>query len=114
MLRRRIRQADLLDALLGWPIGIIRCDADGEAQLQGGRANDGIWHDGRPARKRAVSAILSLDRIDAWRPWGRGARLIRNPWAIWPLPDIPLSVDQLNPGDGEFVRVEAAVRHCAC
>ena len=99
-------ERDLLNALLGSPVGIIRRDADGDAQFEGGRANDGVWYDGRRARKRGVSAILSFDRMDPWRPSGRGARLIRNPWAIQPLPDISLPLDQLNPVDGEFVRVD--------
>lgn len=99
-------ERDLLDALLGSTVGIIRPDQNGDSQIEGGRAGDGVLHDGRRARKRGVSAILSFDRLDAWRPWGRGARLIRNPWATHPLPDLPLPVDQLNPVDGEFVRVE--------
>jgi len=99
-------ERDLLDALLGSPVAILRRSApDDEGTLEGGRSNDGVLHDGRRARKRGVSAILSFDYVSAWRPWGRGARIVRNPWANRPLPDIPLPVDQLNPVDGEFVKV---------
>jgi hypothetical protein len=100
-------ERDLLDALLGSTVGILRRSTpDDEGTLEAGRSNDGVLHDGRRPRKRGVSAILSFDDVSAWRPWGRGARLLRNPWATRPLPDVPLPVDQLNPGDGEFVKVE--------
>lgn len=97
---------ELLDALLGSTVAILRRSSpDDEGELEGGRSNNGILHDGRRARKRGVSAILAFDHVSAWRPWGRGARLVRNPWANRSLPDISLPVDQLNPVDGEFVKL---------
>ncbi len=100
-------ERDLLDALLGSTVGILRrTSPDDEGSLNVGRGNNGVLHDGRRARKRGVSAVLAFDHLSSWRPWGRGARLIRNPWANRSLPDIPLSVDQLNPVNGEFVKVE--------
>ncbi len=99
-------ERDLLDALLGSTVAIVRrSTADQGGGIEAGRANDGVLHDGRRPRKRGVSAILSFDHVSAWRPWGRGARIVRNPWANRPLPDIPLPVDQLNPVDGEFVKI---------
>lgn len=100
-------ERDLLDALLGSTVGILRrTSPDDEGTLEAGRGNNGVLHDGRRARKRGVSAVLAFDHLNAWRPWGRGARIVRNPWANRPLPDIPLPIDQLNPGDGEFVKTE--------
>lgn len=55
---------------------------------------------------RGARAVLAFDHMSNCRPWRRLARLVRNPWANCPLPDIPLSIEQLNPGDGEFVKVE--------
>lgn len=98
-------ERDLLDALLGSPIAIVRRYEGDEAHVEAGRAGDGVWTDGRRARKRGVSAVLSFDGASSWRPWGRSARLIRNPWANHPLPEIPVPLPQLNPGDGEFVKV---------
>lgn len=99
-------EQDLLDALLGSTVAIIRRSTpDDEGLVEGGRSDNGVLYDGRRARKRGVSAILAFDHVSAWRPWGRGARLVRNPWANRPLPNVPLSVDQLNPVDGEFVKV---------
>jgi hypothetical protein len=100
-------ERDLLDALLGSTVGILRrTSPDDEGTLEAGRANDGVLHNGRRPRKRGVSAVLAFDHLSSWRPWGRGARLVRNPWANRPLPDVPLAVDQLNPANGEFVKVE--------
>lgn len=102
-------ERDLLDAILGSTVGILRRSSpDDEGTLEAGRSNDGVLHNGRRARKRGVSAVLAFDHLSSWRPWGRGARLVRNPWANRPLPDVPLPIDQLNPGDGEFVKVEGA------
>ena len=74
--------------------------------LEGGRSNDGVLRNGCRARKRGVSAILAFDYISAWRPWGLGARLVSNPSANGPLPTMPLPIDQLNPIDREFVKVD--------
>jgi hypothetical protein len=100
-------EGDLLDALLGSTVGILRRKSPtDEGTFEAGRSNDGVLHDGRRARKRGVSAVLAFDHLSSWRPWGRGARLVRNPWANRRLPNVPLLVDQLNPGDGEFIKVE--------
>lgn len=93
----------LMDALLGSPVVHIRRREGEVDEVWDGRADDGIWTNGRRARKRGISAVLYFSGVSAWRPWGRLARLVRNPWASYPLPELALTVPQLNPGDDEFV-----------
>lgn len=98
------KEEDVLDALMGSPIAVISTSSEGVFAARGARAADGVWNESGRARKRGLSAVLSFDRISAWKPNAAGARLIRNPWASRPLPDVQIPVDELNPDNGEFVR----------
>lgn len=97
-------EEDLLDALLGTRQLSIRHFDDGSSQEIDGRAADGIWFDARGPRRRHVSGILSFDRVDAWTPTGRGARLVQHPFAERPLPALDLPVERFEPSEGEFLR----------
>lgn len=95
----------LMDALLGSQVVVINRDVPG-GNPRAERADNGLWTNGRRARKRGVSGVLYLAGMDAWRPWGRTIRLVTNPWATHPLDDGVLPVPKLLPIDGEFRPVD--------
>lgn len=51
-----------------------------------------------------MSAVLSMERVYPWSLGQRRARLIYNPWARRPLPDIPLGIDVVRIVDNVFRR----------
>lgn len=95
----------LMDALLGSTAIAFNPNVPGGEPRQV-RTDNGVWTNGRRARKKGVSGVLYLARADAWRPWGRAIRLVSNPWATYPLGEINLPVPKLVPRDGEFQKID--------
>lgn len=87
----------LMDALMGSTSAVQVGD-----QFEARRLPDGLWTEGGRPRRRGVSAVLWFRWSDAWRPWGRAIRLVRNPYAQYPLPEIGLPFPALNPVNGNF------------
>jgi len=70
------------------------------------RARNGVWYgEGGPIFTR-LSAVISTERLTFWDLGQRKARLIVNPWADPPLPDIPLGIEVRRIADGRFVFTE--------
>ena len=64
---------------------------------------NGAWKGpGGPINTR-VSAVLSTERLTPWSVGQRQARLIVNPWARKPLPELALGIDVLCP-EGDMLR----------
>jgi hypothetical protein len=100
------REKNVIDALLGSPIMVIKKFADGSQSFNDERKRNGIWIDRNGARNRGLSAVLSTKQIDPWNFGSRRALLVRNPWAATELPAIALGTDELNPIDGAFHRID--------
>jgi hypothetical protein len=101
-------EEDALDALLGTPYVAMRQRHDGSTEADERRKPDGIWNGQQGPRRQGLSAVLSTEQVDPWNFGSRRARLIRNPWAGTPLPPVDLGVDELNPVNDGFCRVEGA------
>ncbi|MGR3716523.1 MAG: hypothetical protein ACU0B1_07245 [Thermohalobaculum sp.] len=101
-------EEDTIDALIGSPCIRARRYPDGRFEHEEGRNRDGVWGDARTPRKMGLSAVLSVDRLTAWDVGQRRARLVKNPWALRPLPSIRIAVDEFNPSGGQFVRSEGS------
>jgi len=86
-----------MDALMGSTSAVQVGD-----RFEARRLHDGLWTEGGRPRRRGVSAVLWFRWSDAWRPWGRAIRLVRNPYAQHPLPEIGLPFPALNPVNGNF------------
>src|SRR5690606_34438222 len=80
---------DAEDALFG--SSAVAINAAGEDRWI--REPDGVWHTPNGPGYSRVSAVLSTERVYPWTLGQRRARLIYNPWARRPLPDIPLGID---------------------
>lgn len=80
---------DAIDALFGTAVLIV--SENGEERR--GRDPDGAWRGlGGPVYTRC-SAVLFVERLSAWSIGQRTLRLILNPWAQNPLPDLPLGIE---------------------
>lgn len=90
---------DAEDALFGSSAVIV-----GGGQDRWVRNPDGAWHAPHGANYTRVSAVLSTERLYPWSLGQRRARLIFNPWARRPLPDIPLGVDTVKFVDNRLQR----------
>lgn len=101
-------EEDTIDALIGSPCIRARRHQDGRVEIKEGRNRDGVWGDALTPRKKGLSAVLSVDRLTAWDVGQRRARLVRNPWALRPLPSIRIAVDEFNPSGDQFVRSEGS------
>lgn len=99
-------EEDAIDAMFGSPCVVVRHYDDGRTETSESRNDDGVWQGEKGPRKKGLSAILSTERLMPWSVGQRRARLIRNPWAIRPLPPIPLGVDELNPIEGRLSKTE--------
>jgi len=94
------RADDAEDALFGsHAVGI---NAAGEDRWI--RNPDGVWHTATGPGYSRVSAVLSTERVYPWSLGQRRARLIYNPWARRPLPDVPLGLDIVRIVDNVFQR----------
>lgn len=98
-------EEDAIDAMFGSPCVVVRQYEDGRIDTRESRNPDGVWMGERGARKRGLSAVLSTERFGPWSVGQRCARLIRNPWATFPLPPVPLGVDEINPLEGKLDKV---------
>lgn len=99
---------DAFDALLGSPCIIVRRYDDGRSEHRESRNPDGVWRGKNGPRNTGLSAVLSTERLSPWSVGLRRARLIRNPWAARPLAAVPLKVDEVNPVDGKFVKLDGS------
>ncbi len=96
-------EEDACDAMFGSPCAIVRTYEDGRVETVSGRNPDGVWCGKNGPRKKMLSAIFSTERLIPWSVGHRRARIIRNPWASRPLPDILLGIDERNPVGGRLV-----------
>ena len=94
------RADDAEDALFG--SSAVAINAAGEDRWI--REPDGVWHTPNGPGYSRVSAVLSTERVYPWSLGQRRARLIYNPWARRPLPDIALGVDTVRIADNMFQR----------
>ena len=94
------RADDAEDALFG--SSAVAINAAGEDRWI--REPDGVWHTPNGPGYSRVSAVLSTERVYPWTLGQRRARLIYNPWARRPLPDIPLGIDVVRIVDNLFRR----------
>ena len=100
---------DLLDALFGSPCVIIRTYDDGRIEDRPSRNQDGVWWGPQGIQHRGLSAVLGFPRLTPWSLAQRTAHLVRNPWAINPLPEVLLNTAEINPTpEGRFSRVHGA------
>lgn len=80
---------DAVDAMFGTVAVVVRENGD----LIQRRNVDGAWRGrGGPVHTRS-SALLVVERLSGWSVAQRTARLIINPWAQNPLPQIPLGIE---------------------
>jgi hypothetical protein len=91
-------EVDAVDALFG-PLATIVQPTEAGHEYEFARLPDGVWNSvwkgpSEPTNTR-VSAVLSTERLTPWSVGQRKARLIVNPWAQRPLPDLSLGVDVL-------------------
>ena len=87
------REVNAIDGLFGTPTVTVRQTAHGP-QSEETRAFDGAWFDRTGPINKRVSGVLSTERLTPWSLGQRHARLILNPWAEDPLPDLDLAVDK--------------------
>jgi len=80
---------DAEDALFGTTAVVVRPGRPDQRT----RARDGVWLGRNGPTHTRVSGVLSTERLSAWALGQRRARLLVNPWARRPLPDLPLGVD---------------------
>jgi hypothetical protein len=83
-------EEDAVDALFG-PLATIVPEEGDEHEFA--RLADGVWKGG--GQNTRVSAVLSTERLTPWSVGQARARLIINPWARKPLPELALGVDVL-------------------
>ena len=100
------RAEAVMDAALGTRVTVVRVGRDGKVIAEDVRRPDGVWFGPHGPRKGDLSAVLSLGGIDPWNFASRLGRLVRNPWASKPLPPIALGIEEFNPADGSFHRLE--------
>jgi hypothetical protein len=87
-------EENAIDALFGSLAIIVRRIGAGYED-EPTRVPNGAWNGrGGPINTR-VSAVLSTERLTPWSVGQRQARLIVNPWAQKPIPDLGLGVDVL-------------------
>ena len=87
-------EEDAVDALFGPLATIVRSTGAGY-EHEPARLPDSVWKGrGGPTNTR-VSAVLSTERLTPWSVGKQRARLIINPWARKPLPELALGVDVL-------------------
>lgn len=98
----------VMDAVLGTPLTAVRIGRDGKVVAEDDRRPDGVWYGPRGPRKKGLSAVLLTGGINPWNFASHLARLVRNPWASKPLPRIALGIDEFNPVDGSFYRIDGA------
>jgi hypothetical protein len=81
-----------IDALFGTPaVAVRRTDSGFEDRPV--LVPDGVWRGrGGPTNTR-ISAVLSTEKLTPWSLGQKQARLICNPWAQRPLPDLGLGLD---------------------
>lgn len=91
---------DAEDALFG--SSAVAINAAGEDHWI--REPDGVWHTHNGPGYSRVSAVLSTERVYPWSLGQRRARLIYNPWARRPLPDVALGIDTVRIADNMFQR----------
>jgi hypothetical protein len=90
-------EEEAVDALFG-PLATIPAIEEGD-EHKFTRLPDGVWNSerkrlGEPTNTR-VSAVLSTECLTPWSVGQQRARLIINPWAKKPLPELALGVDVL-------------------
>lgn len=81
--------SDAINALFGTPSVVVR---EGEEPLSSRNA-DGAWGGPSGPVYTRASAVLFVERLSAWSVGQRSLRLIVNPWARYPIGDIPLGVE---------------------
>jgi hypothetical protein len=90
-------EKDAVDALFG-PLATIVQSTEAGHEYEFARFPDGVWNsvwkEGERTNTR-VSAVLSTERLTPWSVGQQRARLIINPWAKKPLPELALGVDVL-------------------
>ena len=87
------KEESVIDALFGTP-GVRATQASsGQCEQREIRSPDGVWHNGTKPTHTRVSAVLSTERLKSWSLGQRRARLVLNPWAQMPLPDLPFGID---------------------
>lgn len=87
-------EEDAIDAAFGSPCVVVNVE-DPDIEPRASRNPDGVWIGRNGPAKKQLSAILSFDRLTPWSVAQRRARLIINPWAEHPLPQINLPVDRI-------------------
>jgi hypothetical protein len=83
------RPESVVDALFGTE-GVAATE---DGRLRQFRNPDGVWRGAGGPVYRRVSAVLSTERLGLWDLGQRSMRLIANPWAARPLPEISLGIE---------------------
>ncbi|OCC01705.1 hypothetical protein BA190_27475 [Labrys sp. WJW] len=104
---RFLTESTVLDALFGSPELAIR-DENGRHRAEEVRASDGVWWGKNGARKRVLSAVLSVAHVDPWNFARRVGCLVRNPWAALELAPVHFGLDEISLKDGAFQKTKGA------
>lgn len=89
---------DAIDALFGTVMVIV--PENGEPRP--GRNPDGAWRGPAGPVYTRSSAVLFVERLSSWSVGQRSVRLIHNPWARNPLPDLSWEVEVRRVIDGRL------------